>query len=232
MNVNVAEKVSENVQSVEEAIISMVVEKMGTDEKLPTEKQMVETFGISRTTLREIFSVLEANGMVESYQGKGRYAVMPDMGRQIVNSWALLLRAKPEMVLNFLEIRRLLEVNSLERAMQRADLEMLTKLSIQVEKMKERASQGKSFSKEDREFHRILFMSTQNILLEQLLTAFWDIYDQVGIEREHEDLMKVALTHEEIHNAFIKQDLALATKLMEEQFVDARYRIVQFLATR
>lgn len=219
------------VQSVEDAIIDVVVKKMDTNEPLPTEKQMVERFGISRTSLREIFSALEANGMIRSYQGRGRYAVMPDIGSQIVNSWAVVLRAKPEMILEFLEIRHLLEIHSLENAMHRTDLESLQKMGAQVEQMKKRAQCGKTFAKEDREFHRVIFASTHNTLLEQLLTAFWDVYDRLGIENGSDsNLIEVARQHEDIYRCFVKQDLAGATHLMEEQFVDARCQIVAFLS--
>lgn len=65
----------------------MIVQRMRMEEKLPTEKQMMDMFHVSRTVLREALSVLEACGMIRSCQGSGRYATIPDIGKQIVGSW-------------------------------------------------------------------------------------------------------------------------------------------------
>ncbi|RUZ14331.1 FadR family transcriptional regulator, partial [Mesorhizobium sp. M7A.F.Ca.CA.002.15.1.1] len=39
--------------------------------KLPTEGQLTETFGVSRTVIREALAKLAADGLVESRQGAG-----------------------------------------------------------------------------------------------------------------------------------------------------------------
>src|SRR3954471_16900978 len=39
--------------------------------RLPSEKEMAERFGVSRTVVREAVSRLKSEGLVESFQGKG-----------------------------------------------------------------------------------------------------------------------------------------------------------------
>src|SRR5712691_2780362 len=41
------------------------------ESRLPSEKEMAERFGVSRTVVREAVSRLKSEGLVESYQGKG-----------------------------------------------------------------------------------------------------------------------------------------------------------------
>lgn len=47
--------------------------QMKPGEKLPPERELTEKLGISRNVLREAFHVLESRGIINSYQGKGRF---------------------------------------------------------------------------------------------------------------------------------------------------------------
>lgn len=212
--------------SIKSQVAQMIIERIESGEKLPTEKEMVKQLGVSRTVVREVLSVYEATGFITSLQGSGRYVQMPNFGEHLADTWSLLLWANPKMLLELLEIRGLLEINSLPQAMQRVNMEQLQQLHARVAAMKEKAAQGQPFAHDDREFHRILFSSTKNTLLEQLLTAFWDLYEAAKVEAVHEKLNELAVEHEEILNAFARQDIATMRKLMQEQFDDARYRIV------
>jgi DNA-binding FadR family transcriptional regulator len=216
----------QDTNALKEKVGTLIVERMVTGDKLPTEREMVNMFGVSRTTLREALSVYEANGIITSQQGSGRYVQVPNFGSQIIDTWSIMLEAKPSMLLDLLEIRRILEIHSLPQAMQGINMEQLRLLKVQVTKMKELAEQKKTFAQHDKQFHCILFSSTKNVLLEQLLTAFWDLYQAAKVETYHDQLTTLALQHEEILNAFTKSDIDLVTKLMNEQFADARYRIV------
>ena len=42
-------------------------------DRLPTERELAETFGVSRSVVREAIKVLSAQGLVESRQGSGLY---------------------------------------------------------------------------------------------------------------------------------------------------------------
>lgn len=222
----------EEAKTLKEKVALLIVERMESGEKMPTEKEMVKQFGVSRTALREVLSIFEASGIITSLQGSGRYVQAPNFGAQIVDTWSILLWARPAMLLELLEVRSILEVNSLAQAMTGITMEQLQLLNIQVSKMKEKASLGKSFASNDREFHRILYTSTNNSLLEQLLTTFWDLYEAAKVETVHGQLGTLAQQHEDILKAFAKQDLEMVTSLMKEQFTDARYRIVVALMNK
>ncbi len=45
--------------------------RFGPNEQLPTEQQMIASFGVSRTVVREAIAALKAEGLVESRQGAG-----------------------------------------------------------------------------------------------------------------------------------------------------------------
>lgn len=48
-----------------------------TDEKIPSEKELCEEFGISRMTLRQVITWLVRDGKLYSIQGKGTYVSQP-----------------------------------------------------------------------------------------------------------------------------------------------------------
>lgn len=209
-----------------ERIAELITQCLRTGEKLPTERQMVKEFGVSRTALREALSVFEANGMIAAQQGSGRYVQMPDISISIINTWSIVVRANPAMLLEFFEIRGLLELHSLPQAVERANLEQIRNMDRQVQFMLEKGKRGEPFVREDREFHRTLFKSTGNILLEQLLTSFWDLFDYFDIDRVHSDLESVAIQHQLMLHAFTRKDVPLLIDLMNDQIADARLRIM------
>jgi len=215
--------------SLKEMIIGLIIEHLDTEEKLPPEKELMRRFGVSRTTLREALSAFESNGIIVSRQGSGRYVQIPNISKQIVDTWSIVIQSKPSMLLELLEIRSILEINSLPKAMERINTDQLQYLGLQVEIMKSKAAKGEPFVKEDRQFHKTLFTSTNNIFLEQLLTTFWDLFEESEINKKHNDLMEVAFQHEKMLEAFAKQDLPLLSQLFQEQFSDARYQIMKSL---
>jgi len=219
-----------NERSLEERILEKIVGSLQSGEKLPTEKQMAEEFQVSRTMIREALSVFEANGIVIAQKGSGRYVQMPDVSGQITDGWKILIRSKPELLLELLEIRAVLELGFLPRAIDRLELHTIQKLKQLVDDMLRKSEQSEDFVHEDKEFHRLLFSGTDNILLEQLLKAFWDLYEESNATRNHQDLRQIAEVHRQLLEAIVRKNAEQAAILMKQQFEDARFRISMSLA--
>lgn len=96
-----------------EQVVDQLLERIhaGTfapSERLPTERELGELFGVSRGVIREAIKVLGTLGVVESRQGSGTYVsanLVPSVSR------ALVLSAKPEeqSILDLMEFRAPLE---------------------------------------------------------------------------------------------------------------------------
>ncbi|WP_292376392.1 GntR family transcriptional regulator, partial [Mesorhizobium sp.] len=78
--------------------------------KLPTEGQLTETFGVSRTVIREALAKLAADGLVEARQGAGVFVT-----EHISTTLGVLaadMGAKDSIALNVLEVRLAIEIES------------------------------------------------------------------------------------------------------------------------
>ena len=90
-----------NAETLKESIVELIIKHLKSGEKLPSEKEMMQAFNVSRTSLREVLSAYEANGILESRQGSGYYVQTPNISKQILNTWSILLHATPNLFLTF-----------------------------------------------------------------------------------------------------------------------------------
>jgi len=217
--------VTDRESQLSEKIAAMIAERLTTGEKLPPEKELMQQFGVSRTALRDVLNTYEARGVLASVQGSGRTVKMPDLTDQILNTWGLVLKAKPDLLFDILELRTSLEMSALPRMAERIDMEQLQFMGMQVEIMKGKAARGETFKEEDRAFHLAMFKKCGNVLTEQLLTALWQLLN-TQIATQHPDLMAVAKQHEDLVKALARQDLAALQRATREQLADVRYRVI------
>lgn len=216
---------SDKEAALNDKIVALITERLVTGEKLPPEKELTREFGVSRTALRDALNAYEAQGILTSVQGSGRTVKMPNLTDQIINTWGIVLEAKPDLLFDILELRTSLELSALPRMAERIDTEQLQFMGLQVEMMKEKAARGETFKEEDRAFHLTMFKNCGNILTEQLLTALWQLLN-TQIATHHPDLMVVAQQHEDLVKALARQDLAALQRTTREQLADVRYRVI------
>ena len=212
--------------------LSELIAHCQVQDKLPTESELMKEYGVSRSMLREVLKSFEARGIIVSKQGSGRYVQNTDFVAQLNSCWKGLLNAASEQLLDLLDIRAVLEINSTQTAINCATPEQLRYLAEQVERMKEKAAAGETFTEEDRKFHTMIFSSTGNSVMANLLNIFWDLFGQSNIDPHHGDLISSANQHAKIFEAFAKKDSETVKNLLNEQFADARYLITLYLVDK
>jgi GntR family transcriptional repressor for pyruvate dehydrogenase complex len=79
-------------------------------DRLPTEEELTESFGIARTTLREALRILESQGLIAIKRGRGGGAIvtMPDLDR-LAEPLAVMLQLRKTTSADLDEARRLIE---------------------------------------------------------------------------------------------------------------------------
>jgi GntR family transcriptional repressor for pyruvate dehydrogenase complex len=145
--------------------------------KLPPERELAETLGVSRTVLREAMRVLAAKGLLEAQQGIGT-TVRALTSRHVVEPLGLYLRAQEGGVISFHhlhQVRSLLEVEIAGIAAESATDEEIAQLREVYESMVEAMNNVELLAEQDAEFHRTLAAMTHNPLLLVLIDSIREL---------------------------------------------------------
>ncbi|MFR6393151.1 MAG: FadR/GntR family transcriptional regulator [Roseburia sp.] len=143
--------------------------------KLPTEREMAETLGMSRPSIREALKSMENIGLIESQQGSGNYICcnMEKSLSEVINMMLLLQQIdKDELA----EARCLLEHAIGLLAAKNMGKQDFAELKALAESM-QNADQQRSYEI-DREFHQKLILGSGNRFMITIMQVFSEIYKE------------------------------------------------------
>jgi GntR family transcriptional repressor for pyruvate dehydrogenase complex len=135
---------------------------------IPTERELCETMGVSRTVVREAVKVLESRGLVRIERGRGTIVQEPQAG-PLGDTLKLLLRRRGHVVEDLLEIRKLLEVGIAGMAAERRTDANLQVMERSIAIMREHPGEPEGYIDADVAFHAELARATQNPVVLVLL---------------------------------------------------------------
>jgi GntR family transcriptional repressor for pyruvate dehydrogenase complex len=173
-------------------------------DRLPTERELGDTFEVSRTVIREAIRTLEARGLVKSQTGSGTY-VRAMKGSDVATSLGMYINTqrKPFSLDALMEVRHVLELEMVRLAAMRASETDITNLENSLEKMCSTTTDTEEFSKWDLEFHLQLCEASGNPLFgiilepltESLFELIWTGTSTPGAANEACDFHAKILTH-------------------------------------
>jgi DNA-binding FadR family transcriptional regulator len=139
-------------------------------DRLGTEQELADEFGVSRPTLREALRLLSSSHLIRV--GRGRtggifVARTPNegMGRNVSESIALMLAAETVSLDELLDSRMFLEVPLAGRAAVNADADVVTRLEAAIADAEGHLPGTPPFNSADSRFHQILAEAAGNDLL-------------------------------------------------------------------
>ena len=229
---NKSDLVDRVVQKIQEQILS---ERLAVGTKLPPERELAVSLGVSRTVVREAVRVLAASGLLETSHGIGT-TVRAMSREEVVKPLSLFLRSwGRDVSLNHLhQVRTLLEVENIGLAAVQAsddDIRELRRILVEMEAAKDDPS---LFAVKDSDFHRRLAQTTHNPLLTLLLDSIHDLMVEIRelVARESGLVERVLPAHVEMLDWIEKRDAKRARQAMREHLLaalDVQKRLSLFL---
>jgi GntR family transcriptional repressor for pyruvate dehydrogenase complex len=170
-------RVSNLSSSVTTAIESLLVEqRLQPGDRLPSERELANQFGVSRTVVREAVRALVAKGLLEVRPGSGTIIRRPTA--QLVSQSITLFwgadRPGPDYE-KVLEVRHTLEVEIAALAAVRRTQEDLDEMEAMLSRISLTHQDRESFATDDVAFHAALTRATHNELYMLLLESISDL---------------------------------------------------------
>ncbi|MBI2211004.1 MAG: FadR family transcriptional regulator [Deltaproteobacteria bacterium] len=162
-----------------EEVVSQIHEliregKFKAGDQLPSERELAETFKVSRTSLREALRALETEGLVVSRTGTGTFVADLPI-ESLVAPLATLLIEQKSALADIFETRKLIEPHIASLAAGRATKRDIERMKRILQKQREEVDRGATGVEEDAEFHFSIARATQNHALEKLVSGLMDI---------------------------------------------------------
>jgi len=152
--------------------------KLKEGEKLPSERELAESFGVSRTVVREGIRILQTRGLLQVRPGIGSIVRSPTSD-QVIGGISRLIRAKADGVevslVSLHEVRTLLEIDITKMAVERATAEDIEGMRRVLSELETLINLPLKFLEKAVEFHRTLAVATHNPLLVVLFDALQEI---------------------------------------------------------
>jgi GntR family transcriptional repressor for pyruvate dehydrogenase complex len=198
--------------------------KLKQGDQLPTERELVDTFKVSRASVREAIRYLESMKLVESRQGNGTY-VIASSEEALVQPLAASLFLEKDNLLDIFSIRKIIEPQVAQLAAEKATASEINELEDVLQEQAKDLASGISITKTDSEFHNLLTQTAKNRVLERLLLAILDLMAQTREKylQVEERAQKSLKGHQEILSAIKARNPVSARQAMRRHLEEVEH---------
>lgn len=213
----------------------IVISSAADSRQLPTERELCQRLGISRTALREHLQALEVVGLLRRDQGRGTFLQSPD-GVALGNLLDLAMIADDVHPDELMHVRRVLERESAALACGRLSPDVQARMTGLCAQMGAPLP-AQHIAAADHEFHMLLLQSTGNAALRLLgATLSQSLHRSMLSMREflasdHRAQLDMARAHQRVLDAVVSGDSQQAWKEMDHHFT-LNERIARRIAQR
>jgi DNA-binding FadR family transcriptional regulator len=195
-------------------------------EQLPSERELMTSYGVGRPAVREALQALERSGIVSISHGERARVVMPTAGsliEQIASSAQHLLSVEPGSLEHLKDARLFLETGLASRAAARATPEAVAELRQRLEEHVAARHRLDEFLPRDMAFHRQIAAMTGNPIFPAIIEAMFG-----WLSAYYVDLVRLPGTeeltiaeHRRIFEAIASGDEAAAAAAMHDHIARA-----------
>jgi GntR family transcriptional repressor for pyruvate dehydrogenase complex len=151
-----------------------IVDKLKPGDMLPPERELVQRFGVSRSSIRDAIRSLEAVGLLEPRQGVG--TVVRELSADaVVNPVASVLLQKRKAIDDLLDVRNIIEPALARRAALHASHKQIAELQEILSRQEEKVRRGELTTEEDSSFHYTIAVAADNTVMLKLVHVLMDL---------------------------------------------------------
>jgi len=185
-------------------------------DRLPTERELAEQFGVSRTAVREAMKALAQKGLIQVRPGRGTF-VIDGTSQAMRHSLSLMMMlGQADAIGSLVEVREILEPEIAARAALRATDADIATLRDAVAAMDATLDDPDMFIAADHAFHRTLAEGTQNLIILNLIDSIVNLLQE---QRKRISLVRGGIErgqyhHKQILEAVVRRDPGAAREAM------------------
>ena len=175
--------------------------KLKPGDRLLPERELIREFDVSRPSLREALNSLITMGFLE-IKGKRTY-IKSVASESMQNPLSLLIKADTQKLFDLIEVRKAIEAWGAFLAAQRATEEDIKQLENIIEDMKKAYEQGRSWEKQDADFHLGIAQATHNTIQTHMMSTIYDLLREsmAKVFKDRAKVKKLLDHHQRIFNA-------------------------------
>ena len=140
---------------------------------LPTERELTQSYGVGRSSIREALRVLESKGVIEP-NGKGGFSVAA-YGKPLNRSLEVLLTLREGDLRELFDVRRIFEVELAALAAASRKQTHLNRMAAAIEKMVEGIGDEERYIGADVQFHLTIAEATGNRVAQHTMLAIREL---------------------------------------------------------
>jgi DNA-binding FadR family transcriptional regulator len=192
-------------------------------DKLPTERELIQLLGVSRTTIREALRVMEIIGIVKVQVGKGTF--VSDLSLEsVADTISGILYFEKDNIDFLYEVREMIEVRNARLAAQRAtdeDIEVIERADKEVRRALDKPGHG---IRQEKLLHLAIAKATHNPILFGILNLIIDSYLEVFLNPAYDTKLgrrerKATQEHSLILERIKNHDPELAMEAMTRHII-------------
>ena len=203
-------------------------------DRLPSERELVERFQVSRASIREAISALEMMGLIEVRSGEGTYIRQVNID-SVVAPLAWMLFIEKDTELELYEARKILEVQAAGLAAERAEDDEIGEMFEALEVMRIDLQIQRLGEDADHNFHYAIARATHNKILFRLMNTISDTMRKTlktSRSKLYEDRNtpeKLYKEHYCLYEAIKNHDVERAQKLMLDHLIGVETQLAKYL---
>ncbi|UCF97779.1 MAG: FadR family transcriptional regulator [Spirochaetaceae bacterium] len=206
-------------------------------DKIPTESELAEMFGIGRSSIREAIKVFNYLGVLQSRTAKGTYVCERSNISDEALTWSILLGR--DDYYHLIDMRGAIELWSMMSLADRYGTdpesvrECLSRLEVLLERMRQAiaASDSEQLATADYDFHSTVIGGSDNKVftaIYQVLRSF--MYEE--IEKSHQDFTDITTIiqeHREFIDAIRTGKAGIAEEIVRKHIASIKRRLANVL---